>query len=118
MDVNRKSRVMSRRHLPEPPQSIIYSSLVSKDLVQILPDISALNDFDVRFLDIQNAYPTAETDLKLNFNTGMEFALELGGCTAVIMRSIYVLNYVGLSFHKHLKTRLGYLGYRPCLFKT
>ena len=116
MIVNRKSRVMSRRYLADPPQSIIYSSLVSKDLVQILPDISALNDFDVRFLDIQNAYLTAETDLKLNFNTGMEFSLDLGGCTSVIMRSLYVLNYVGVSFHKHLKTRIGDLGYRPCLF--
>ena len=51
----RKARLVADGHKTEPPSSITYSSVVSRDSVRIALTITALNDLKVLLYDIQNA---------------------------------------------------------------
>jgi len=55
----RKSRGVSGGHMTEPPSSITYSSVVSRDSVRVALTIAALNGLSTLACDIQNAYLTA-----------------------------------------------------------
>ncbi len=59
MDLTRKARFLAGGHLTEPPASITYSSVVSRDSVRIAFLLAALNDLDVLACDIGNAYLNA-----------------------------------------------------------
>jgi hypothetical protein len=50
-----KSRHVAGRHMTEPPASITYSSVVSRESVRIALLIVALNSLDEVTADIQNA---------------------------------------------------------------
>ena len=50
MDLTRKSIFLARGSLTEPPQDITYSSVVSRDSVQILLTIFTLNYLGIQFL--------------------------------------------------------------------
>ena len=61
MDLPRKARYVPGGHLTDPPSSMTYASVVSRDSVRIAFLISALNDLDILAGDIQNAYLHANT---------------------------------------------------------
>ena len=60
-----KERMVAGGHVTDVPSRITYSSVVSRDSVQILFMIAALNDLKVLGCDIQNAYLTAPTEKKI-----------------------------------------------------
>ena len=53
-----KSCFVSGRHMKETPATLIYTSIVSRDLVRIALNIAALNGLDILSCDIHNAYLT------------------------------------------------------------
>ena len=55
-DFTRKARYVAGGHLTEPPASITYASVVSRESVRIAFTIAALNGLDVMTADAQNAY--------------------------------------------------------------
>ena len=106
MDLTRKARFVAGGHLTDPPTAMTYSSVVSRDTVRIMLTIAALNDLEVRFFDIGNAYLNAETEEKVYFISGPEFGPDLEGRITVIVRALYGLKSAGASFHKHMARRL------------
>ena len=56
----RKSGLLWGGHTTTAPASITYSSVVSRDSVQIVLTVAALNLLDILACDICNAYPTAK----------------------------------------------------------
>ena len=58
-DLRRKARLVAGGHETDPPSTITYSSVVSRETVRISLTLAALNDFPVKVADIQNAYITA-----------------------------------------------------------
>ena len=52
----RKARNVAGGHVTDPPSSITYSSVVSRESVRIALLIAALNDLEVLSADIQNVY--------------------------------------------------------------
>ena len=56
----RKARLVAGGHMTETPATLTYSSVVSRDSVQIALTLAALNDLQVMSCDIQNAYLTAD----------------------------------------------------------
>ena len=56
MDLTRKARFVAGGHMTETPTSITYSSVVSRDSVQIAFLIAALNDIEIMACDVGNAY--------------------------------------------------------------
>ena len=55
MDFTRKARFVAGGHLTEAPGSITYSSVVSRDSIQLAFLIAGLNDLDVLAGDVTNA---------------------------------------------------------------
>eukprot|EP00957_Ditylum_brightwellii_P194945 14852350-Ditylum_brightwellii.AAC.1 len=59
MDFTRKARFVTGGHMTEPPSSLTYSSVVSREMVRIALTIAALNDLGIMAADIGNAYLNA-----------------------------------------------------------
>ena len=85
----RKARMIAGGHTTSTPSSIIYSSVVSRDSVNILLTIAALNDLDVLLADIQNVYHTAPCREKIYTKAGPEFGPIDCGKVMIVVRDLY-----------------------------
>ena len=90
MDFTRKTRLVAGGHVTDVPSVMTYSSVVSRDSVQIMFMIAALNDLDIMAGDIGNAYLNAETTEKVYMIAGSEFG-EQAGSGIVICQALYGL---------------------------
>jgi hypothetical protein len=90
MDFTRKARLVAGGHVTDVPSVMTYSSVVSRDSVQIMFMIAALNDLDIMAGDIGNAYLNAETTEKVYMIAGSEFG-EQAGSGIVICQALYGL---------------------------
>jgi hypothetical protein len=73
MDFTQKARFVAGGHMTNPPTSITYSSVVSRDSVRIAFLLAALNDVDLLATDIGNAYLNAPAREKVYTTAGPEF---------------------------------------------
>jgi len=73
MDFTCKARFVAGGHVTDPPTSITYSSVVSRDSVRIAFLIAALNDLEILGADVGNAYLNAESREEVYTTTGTEF---------------------------------------------
>ena len=110
----RKARLVGGGHTTDPPSSLTYSSVVSRDSVRILLLIAALNGLDILTCDIQNAYLTAECREKIYTIAGPEFGSEEGSVMLVKM-ALYGLKSSGAAFRSKLANVIYEMGYRPSL---
>lgn len=114
MDFSRKCRLVAGGHMTNPPTSMTYSSVVSRDSVRIAFLVAALNDLDILAADVSNAYIQSDTKEKVYTRAGPEFGSRQGQLL-IIVRSLYGLKSSGACWHEHLAERLSDLGYRSCL---
>ena len=116
MDLTRKARYVAGGHLTDPPSSLTYASVVSRDSVRIAFLVAALNNLDILAGDIQNAYLNAETKEKVYFRAGDEWKSDQGK-VVVIVRALYGLKSSALAWRNHLSEILGnkYLGFQSSL---
>jgi hypothetical protein len=84
MDLMRKARFVAGGHLTEPPASITYLSVVSRDSVRIAFMLAALNDLDIMACDIGNAYLNAPCREKVWFVAGPEFGSRQGTIIRIV----------------------------------
>jgi hypothetical protein len=108
----RKARYVAGGHMTEPPASITYSSVVSRESVRIALLIAALNDLDVMSADIQNAYLHAPCRERIWVRAGKEFG-DMEGSVMLVVRALYGLKSSGAAFRSMLADRLYDIGYRP-----
>ena len=114
MDFTRKARLVAGGHVTEPPASITYASVVSRDSVRIALTLAALNDVDVLSGDIGNAYLNAPCREKVFTVCGAEFGSDRGKY-AKIVRALYGLKSSGASWRAHLAATLKEkLGFQSC----
>jgi Reverse transcriptase (RNA-dependent DNA polymerase) len=85
----RKARYVAGGHVTDPPASITYSSVVSRESVRIALLIAALNDLEVLSADIQNAYLHAKCREKIWCKAGPEFGSDEGRIM-IIVRALYM----------------------------
>jgi hypothetical protein len=72
MDFTRKARFVAGGHMTEPPPSITYASVVSRESVRIALTIASLNNLDVLLADVGNAYLNAQCREKVWTTAGAE----------------------------------------------
>jgi hypothetical protein len=101
-DFTRKARLVAGGHLTDPPTSMTYASVVSRESVRIAFLIAALNDLDILSADIGNAYLNARTKEKLYIVCGEEFGDPYVGRIAVIVRALYGLKSSGAAWRSAL----------------
>ena len=114
MDFTRKARFVAGGHVTDPPTSITYSSVVSRDSVRIAFLIAALNDLEVLGADVGNAYLNAEMKEKVYTTAGKEFG-KYAGRTVIIIRALYGLKSSGAAWRAHLSQTLQDLEFKSSL---
>jgi Reverse transcriptase (RNA-dependent DNA polymerase) len=113
MDFTRKARFVAGGHKTEPPASITYASVVSRESVRIAFMIAALNDLDIIAADVQGAYLNAPCCEKVYTVCGQEFG-EYGGRIGVITLALYGLKSSGFAWRSHLAETLRELDFTMC----
>ena len=101
IDLRRKARYVAGGHLTDPPTSMTYSTVVSRESVRIAFLVAALNGLDVLAGDIQNAYLNAPTKEKNYFYAGDEWGPDKGRLV-LIVRALYGLKSSALQWQNHL----------------
>ena len=115
MDLRRKARYVAGGHLTDPPSSMTYSTVVSRESVRIAFLVAALNGLNVLAGDIQNAYLNAPTTEKLFFYAGDEWKADKGR-PVLIVRALYGLKSSALAWRNHLADVLSNkLGFKSSL---
>ena len=108
----RKARFVAGGHTTDPPASITYSSVVSRDSVRIAFMLAALNDLDLSACDIGNAYLNAECREKIWTEAGPEFE-EDEGSVMLVVRALYGLKSSGAAWRAMFAQTLTDLQYTP-----
>ena len=99
-DFKRKARLVAGGHLTDPPASITYASVVSRESVRIAFMLAALNELDVKAADVGNAYLNADCREKVWITCGPEFGHNQGK-RAKIVKALYGLKSSGASWRSH-----------------
>jgi hypothetical protein len=115
MDFTRKARFVAGGHKTDPPSSLTYSSVVSRDSVRIAFLIAALNELDVLAADIGNAYINANVREKVYFIARDEFGQLRKGQRVVIIKALYGLKTSGAACRAHFAETLFAMGYTSSL---
>ena len=110
----RKARLVADGHLTNPPPSVTYSSVVSRDSVRICLLATALNDLNIMCADIENAYLSASPREKCWTIAGKDFGNDEGK-DFIIVRALYGLKSSGAAFRSHLAQCLDEIGFRPSI---
>ena len=110
----RKARLVAGGHMTDTPNTLTYSSVVSRDSVHIALTIVALNELSVMACDIQNAYLTAECREKIWTHAGPEFSSEIGSIM-IVKKVLYGLKGSGAAFRAHLAEKLHDIAFIPTL---
>ena len=98
----------------EPPATITYNIVVSRETVRIDLTLSALNEFPLKLADIQNSYITAPVTEKIWTFLGQEFG-EDSGRKGIVVWALYGLKSEVTAFRNHLEDHMQHLGFLPCL---
>ena len=110
MDLTRKARFVAGGHLTEPPASITYSSVVTRDSIRIAFLVAALNNLDITACDVGNAYLNAPCREKIWFIAGPEFGSQQG-MVVKIVRALYGLKSSGASWRAMFNSTILDMGF-------
>jgi hypothetical protein len=114
MDLTRKARFVAGGHMTEPPASITYSSVVSRDSVRLAFLLAALNRLEVMACDIGNAYLNAPCREKIWFVAGPEFGSRQGTVIKIV-RALYGLKTSGASWRAMFNNSIQDMGFKPSI---
>jgi Reverse transcriptase (RNA-dependent DNA polymerase) len=114
MDFTRKARFVAGGHATEPPSTVTYASVVSRESLRIAFLIAALNDLDIMLADIQGAYLNAPCAEKVYTVCGPEFRHNEGR-VGVIVKAFYVLKTIGYAWRIHLAETMRELNFDMCV---
>jgi hypothetical protein len=112
MDLTRKARFVADGHLTEPPVSVTYSSVVSRDSVRLAFLLAALNDLDIVACDVGNAYLNAPCREKIWFVAGPEFGSRQGTVKKIV-KALYGLKSSGAAWRAMFNTSIIEMGFIP-----
>ena len=108
----RKAWLVAGGHTTEAPATLTYSSVISRDSVQIALTVAALNESEVMACNIQNAYLTADCHEKIWTQAYPKFGSE-ASMIMFIHKALYGLRSSGAAFHAHLAETLYDIGFVP-----
>ena len=115
MDFTRKARLCARGDQTEPPVTLTYASVVSRESVRLAFLVAALNDLEVVMFDVGNAYLNAPTTERLYTYGGVEFGEEDKGKLMIISQAIYGLKSSGAAYRSFFAQSLRDLQFTSCM---
>ena len=112
-DFSCKARLVAGGKMTEPPATITYASIVSRETVRIALTLDVLNELPVKVADTQNDYITAPATEKIWTLLGQDFGEDTGG-KGIVVWDLYGLKSAGADFRNHLAECMHYLRFLPC----
>ena len=112
-DLSCKARLVTGEHVAEPPSTITYVIIVSRETVRTDLTLASMTDFPVKVVVIQNAYITAPIIEKIWKVLGPEFG-EDARRKSIVARAPYGLNSAGSAYWDNLVYCLHHLVFIPC----
>jgi len=113
-DFTRKCRYVAGGHMTDPPASITYASVVSRESVRIAFLIAALNGLSIEAADIGNAYINAPCREKIGITCGPEWG-PMAGRKAKVVKALYGLKSSGAAWRAHLAEVIrDFMGFQMC----
>ena len=114
-DLTRKSRYIGGVHLTQVPESMSYSSVVSRYSVRIMFLKGGFYYLDINMCDIWIAYINVETRERLRFTSGSKW-WNWKGCQVIIIRALYELKSSGSEWKKLFADYIWHtLLFEPCV---
>ena len=114
MDFTQKARFVAGGHMTVPPNSLTYSSVVSRESIKIAFLIAALNGLDLMSCDIGNAYLNAKCQEKIWFVAGAKCGPDLQGCVCKLVRALYQLKSSGAAWRAMFSEFvINVMGFKP-----
>ena len=105
----RKARYVANGHTTDPPYSITYSRVVSRDSIRIAFNLADLNGVEIRAADIGNAYLNAKCQENIWTVAWTEFGSEKGKVMLLVC-ALYGLKSSGAAWRQMLDQTLRYIG--------
>ena len=115
LDLTRKARFVAGGHWTDPDPTLSYSTVVTRDSVRIAFLLAALNEIDIKAIDIGNAYLNAKAREKVYTTAGPEFGPDKQGRPVIIERALYGLKTSGAAWHAQLTETLRAMEFAPSL---
>ena len=101
MDLTHKVRFVAGGHLTNPPISMTYASVVSRESVRIAFLLAALNNLEILGGDIGNAYLNVMTTESIYYRAGNYWGSMIKGRVLVIVRALYALKTSANAWRTH-----------------
>jgi hypothetical protein len=110
-----KARIVAGGHCTDAPNTITYSSVVTRESAHIGLLIAALNELDILAADIGNTYLQAPAREKVHTTAGQELGPNHVGKTVIIICAIYGFKSSGAAWHTQLSQTLRDVDFKPSL---
>ena len=101
-DFRRKAMLVAGGHVKEPPSTITYAIIVSRETVRISMTLAALNELLLKVADIHNTYITSPVTENIWTVLVQEFGEDAGN-KAIVVWALYGLKSAGAAFWNHLE---------------
>ncbi len=115
LDLTHKARFVAGGHWTDPDPTLSYSSVVTRESVRIAFLIAALNEIEIKSIDIGNAYLNAPAQEKVYTTAGPEFKPDKIGKPLLIERALFGLKTSGVAWHVQLTETLRSMDFTPSL---
>jgi len=115
LDLTRKARFVAGGHWTDPDPNLSYSTVVTRESVRIAFLIAALNEIEIKSIDIGNAYLNAPAREKVYTTAGPEFGPDKIGKPVLIVRALYGLKTSGAAWHAQLTETLRAIDFVPSM---
>lgn len=113
MDFTCKAHFVTGGHVTVSTRLIIYSYVVSRNLVRIAFTLAALNDVDVQAADIEDGYLNPECkEIIWTFGGPELHSFGLERKPLIVVRALYGLKSSGATRRAHLAKSLFGMGFR------
>ena len=100
-DFWRMTHLMVGGHMIHIPDTITYSSVVTRETVCFALTMAVLHDIEIKAADVWNAYMMSPNREKILTVLGQDFGDDAGK-SAIIVRALYGHEFIGASFRAHL----------------
>ncbi|CAJ1969014.1 unnamed protein product [Cylindrotheca closterium] len=114
MDLTPKAQICARGDQTDPPMSVTYASVVTRESIQLAFVIAALNGLNVLSADVSGAYLNAKCAEKVYCILGKEFG-EYAEKKAILVKAVYGLKSLGFAWRSLCADVLKeQLEFQPC----
>ena len=111
-DFCRKARIVASTHMTETSDTMTYARVVSCETICLDLVISAMENMELKFVDVMNLHITSPIQEKIWTTLGPDFGLD-SSKTTLVVHALYGLKSARAAFRSYLDQCIQGLVYKP-----